>query len=118
QGLGGLSYSDKVDDSKVIEQVGDIVVEQEVDRVYINTQDSCALIDDALKRTINISKSGSHDTVVWNPWAQKASSMADVHDNGHQTMVCIEAANVLDNVIVIEAGERHSICQTIGQTIS
>jgi glucose-6-phosphate 1-epimerase len=114
QGLNGLSYSDKVDDSKVIEQTGDIVVEQEVDRVYMNTKDSCLLIDDALKRTINVSKSGSDDTVVWNPWADKASIMADVHPNGHQTMVCIEAGNVLDNVIVIEAGERHSISQTLG----
>jgi glucose-6-phosphate 1-epimerase len=114
QGLDGISYSDKVDGSKVIEQVGDIVVEQEVDRVYLNTLDSCLLIDDALKRTINISKSGSLDTVVWNPWVDKASSMADVQDNGHQTMVCIEAANVLDNVIDIAAGERHSISQTLG----
>ncbi|NQZ12037.1 MAG: D-hexose-6-phosphate mutarotase [Algicola sp.] len=114
QGLEGLSYSDKVNDSKVIEQAGDIVVEQEVDRVYMNTQDSCVLIDDVLKRTLKVSKSGSNDTVVWNPWVDKASSMVDVHDNGHLTMVCIEAANVLDNVITIEAGERHSICQTIG----
>ncbi len=113
RGLSGVCYSDKVDDSKVIEQVGDIVVKQEVDRVYMNTQDSCLLIDDVLMRTINISKLGSLDTVVWNPWAVKACSMADVHDNGHQTMVCIEAANVLDNVITIAAGERHTISQSI-----
>ncbi|MFT4928323.1 MAG: glucose-6-phosphate 1-epimerase [Phenylobacterium sp.] len=113
-GLDGVSYFDAMADRQIVTQADDITVDQEVDRVYFDTQDSCLLNDDNNQRTIRIGKSGSDSTIVWNPWIDKALSMPDVNDDGYQQFICVETGNALKNVVTIEAGQQHSISQIIG----
>lgn len=109
QGLDGTSYVDALNDSLITPQSGDIEIDQEVDRVYINTQDTCVLVDQTRQRNVEVTKSGSDSTIVWNPWIDKAKRMPDVNDEGYQHFMCIETANALDNVVTIGPGEQHCV---------
>ena len=109
-GLDGCAFLDKVDGGQRKTQQGAIVIEGEVDRVYLDTEADCLIEDRGLKRRIRIAKEGSsRSTVVWNPWTEKADKMGDFGPNGHRGMVCVETANAVDNVVTVAPGAEHSL---------
>lgn len=72
-------------------QQGPIVIDREVDRQY-HAAPTVRLVDAALRREIVISGSGSNSTVVWNPWIDKASRLADLPDTDYRNFLCVETA--------------------------
>lgn len=110
RGLEGCDYMDKAGGGSMQrKQEGGIVIESEVDRVYMNTAADCVIEDRGLKRSIRIAKQGSKSTVVWNPGIEKAEKMGDFGPNGHRGMVCVESANALDDVVSVEPGATHRL---------
>lgn len=109
RGLEGCEYIDKVGETTRRTQQGGIVIESEVDRVYVNTTADCIIEDKGLKRAIRIAKSGSKSAVVWNPWTEKADKMGDFGPQGHRGMVCVESGNAFDNIVTVQAGETHRL---------
>lgn len=110
-GLDGATYLDKVTGSTAV-QSGDITITGETDRVY-QSAGEVVLDDPVLGRRMVISKSGSANTVVWNPWSDKAAAMADFGDDEWVGMICIEAANALDQAITLLPGQTHTLKQRI-----
>jgi D-hexose-6-phosphate mutarotase len=108
-GLDGCEYLDKVDSFKRKQQQGAVSIEQEVDRVYLNTGADCIIEDPLLKRRIVIKKSGSQSTVVWNPWQATAAKMGDLGEQGYLRMLCVETANAVENLVKVDAGQTHSL---------
>jgi D-hexose-6-phosphate mutarotase len=108
-GLENCEYLDKVQDFARFTQKNGIVIESEVDRVYVNTTADCVIEDKGLKRAIRIAKQGSKSTVVWNPWTEKAEKMGDFGPQLHRDMVCVESGNALENVITLAPGETHKL---------
>ena len=108
-GLEGCEYIDKVGETTRRKQQGGIVIESEVDRVYVNTTADCIIEDKGLKRAIRIAKTGSKSAVVWNPWTEKADKMGDFGPQGHRGMVCVESGNAMENVVTLAAGETHRL---------
>ncbi len=109
RGLEGCDYLDKVGEPARRTQQGGIVIESEVDRVYVDTDKDCVIEDKGLKRAIRIAKTGSRSTVVWNPWTEKANKMGDFGDHGYRGMVCVESANAFDNLVTVKPGETHRL---------
>ena len=109
RGLEGCTYLDKVGEPATRTQKGGIVIESEVDRVYIDTTADCVIEDRGLKRAIRIAKKNSSSTVVWNPWTEKADKMGDFGHEGYRGMVCVESANAFNNVVNIGPGETHKL---------
>jgi D-hexose-6-phosphate mutarotase len=109
RGLENCEYLDKVQDFARLTQQNGIVIESEVDRVYVNTTADCVIEDKGLKRAIRIAKQGSKSTVVWNPWTEKADKMGDFGQDGHRGMVCVESGNALENVVTVAPGEEHRL---------
>lgn len=110
RGLEGCDYMDKAGGaSELRKQQGGIVIESEVDRVYLNSSTDCVIEDRGLKRVIRIAKQGSHSTVVWNPWTEKADKMGDFGPQGHRGMVCVESTNALENVVSVAPGATHHL---------
>ncbi|GAO36934.1 aldose epimerase [Sulfuricella sp. T08] len=107
KGLEGCTYLDKVGGTTSKTQQGAIVIESEVDRVYLDTEVDCLIEDRGLKRQIRISTRGSHSTVVWNPWIEKAEKMGDFGPEGYRGMVCVESANAVNNVVTVLPGAEH-----------
>ncbi len=62
-----------------------------IDRIYY-TNEKVALVDKGWQRKIEITSNCSQ-WVLWNPGVELANIMADIHDNGEQEYVCLEAAN-------------------------
>jgi len=109
RGLENCEYLDKVKDFARFNQQNGIVIESEVDRVYVNTGGDCVIEDKGLKRAIRISKQGSKSTVVWNPWTEKAEKMGDFGPALHRDMVCVESGNALENVVTLAPGQTHKL---------
>ena len=109
RGLESCDYLDKVGEPARRTQQGAIVIESEVDRVYVDTEADCVIEDAGLKRAIRIDKSGSRSTVVWNPWTEKANKMGDFGEHGYRGMVCVESVNAFDNLVTVKPGETHRL---------
>ncbi|HEY6094615.1 MAG TPA: D-hexose-6-phosphate mutarotase [Gallionellaceae bacterium] len=109
RGLEDCEYLDKVGETARRTQKDGIVIESEVDRVYVNTGADCVIEDRGLKRAIRIAKQGSQSTVVWNPWVEKADKMGDFGENGYRGMVCVESGNAFDNLVTVKPGETHRL---------
>lgn len=113
EGLDQISYDDKVSLQDDLLQRGDILIDEEVDRVYRNTAETCVIADEGNQRRIAVAKQGSQTTVVWNPWQDKAAEMADFNDDGYQNMLCIEAVNAGDDCHTLASKASHSLIQVI-----
>lgn len=108
-GLENTDYLDKVRNFNRFHQEGDIRVNAEVDRVYVDTTAECVIYDDSLGRSIHVAKTGSLTTVVWNPWVEKCAQMGDMGMEGYRRMICVESANAHDNVVTLQPGGSHTL---------
>ncbi len=112
-GLADRSYADALQGMKQLIQDGHIIFTGEVDRVYLNTPDTCKIDDPAFAENICIAKQGSNSTVVWNPWKDKAAGLSGFGNDEYHDMVCIETTNALEDVYKVNPGETHSLSATI-----
>ena len=120
EGLAGCDYIDKLDNNQRKQQVGDVRINEAVDRIYFHQQqvgdeadNVCMIVDEANARQIVVGSSGSRTTVVWNPWQENAKAMADFPDEGYRNMVCVEAANAAADVRRLAPDESHTLRQHI-----
>jgi glucose-6-phosphate 1-epimerase len=106
----GSKYIDKVGGINTREQSDPVIrFTGETDRVYLDTTSTCVVNDPSMRRKIEIAKSGSNATVVWNPWMNKAKAMPDFGDDEWPGMVCIETVNAAKNAVELVAGATHSM---------
>ncbi|MBP6366693.1 MAG: D-hexose-6-phosphate mutarotase [Nitrosomonas sp.] len=106
-GLAGCDYLDKAGGGSVQKhQSGDVVIDAEVDRIYLNVGNTLTIDDSALNRRIQITSQGSKTAVVWNPWEKIAKDMADLEDDDYKRLLCVETTNAADDVVeVLPGGE-------------
>lgn len=96
KGLLGVSYVDKVLNATThTESSDEIRISGEVDRVYSSIpQDTTTVVADGKPR-FDVVRDNLSDTVLWNPWTEKAKAMADFKpDEGFREMVCVEVGAV------------------------
>lgn len=109
-GLEDTLYSDKVFKYERRMQNSEIKFNGEFDRVYLNTTTDCVIEDTGLKRKIRIGKSGSSTTVVWTPGVEKSRQMGDMGtEQEWRTMICVENANALENSVVVNPNQTHTL---------
>ncbi len=114
EGLEGATYIDKADQWHAkIEQESRVRFTGETDRIYLNTQNRNVLRDPLARRHILIHKEHTNDTVVWNPWIERAKAIADFGDDEWSQMICIESANVGDYAIELAPGQSHTLSTVI-----
>ncbi len=111
QGLDGCDYLDKVQNFASAKQAGPVEFAGETDRIYVNTTADCVINDRGQQRSIRISKSGSHSTVVWNPGRDK--SFADMAAGAYRQMLCVEACNAGPDQITLAPGQSHALSAVI-----
>ena len=112
-GLDGRDYLDQLDGHRRKRQTGAVSISEEVDRVYVDSDDECVIKDPVLRRRIRVGKKGSGTTVVWNPWIEKSGRMGDFPDDGYREMVCVEAVNAFADMHDVVPGERHVLSTSI-----
>ena len=113
-GLAATTYIDKTKSGRRERETGPLVIiGAETDRVYLDTPGRCAIEDRGWHRRIVIEKDGAASTVVWNPWTEKAATMADLGDPAWRGMVCVETGNIADNEVRLAVGGEHQMSTTI-----
>ena len=113
QGLEGYEYLDKTDHAAKKLNEGAFVFTKEEDTLFFS-KSTVVITDLQMNREIHINKSrSSGETVVWNPGPERSKAMADMADDGYQTMVCVEAANTGEGGVVLYPGDNFTIYQLI-----
>ena len=107
-GLDGSQYLDRVSGHELgpHQQSGDLRITEEVDRIYHSGAD-IDVIDPVKGRKLSVSRLGSSDAVIWNPWIDKAKSMPDFGDDEWTSMICVETANIGEHAITLNPGKEH-----------
>jgi D-hexose-6-phosphate mutarotase len=108
-GLAGARYLDKTLGFAEARQNGALRIAGETDRVYLDTEARCSIVDPLLGRRIVIDKSGSSSTVVWSPGEQRGAEMADIGSAHWRGMLCVESANAAANALTLQPGELHTL---------
>ena len=111
-GLDRVRYLDKVDGGRERVQDGEIAIVAETDRVYLDTDAAVDIVDAALGRRLRVEKSASRATVVWNPWTEKARTLADLGADEWRQLICVETANVSPQGIRLQPGQQHVMTMT------
>ncbi|MWN89205.1 D-hexose-6-phosphate mutarotase [Gilliamella sp. Pra-s65] len=88
KGLGD-TYQERLAVENKPVTVGELTFNQEVDRIYTDVGNRITITDGA--RTIQLTNTNVSDVVTWNPWINKAKSMADFGNDEYKSMVCVEA---------------------------
>lgn len=114
EGLDGVEYLNTLEswDTQNV-QVGDITFTGETDRIYQDTPDLISVVDPEWKRRIQIQTTGSHSAIVWNPWIDKTKTFDDMQADGWESMVCVETANVMTDVVTLKPGDMHALSVSI-----
>ncbi len=108
-GLDSTDYIDKTQGNVRRTQSGAVKITAETDRVYLGTTHDVEILDPVLNRRIRIAKQSSRNSVVWNPWTEKARSLSDFGDDEWPQMVCVEPSNVGSNAIELGPGQQHTM---------
>eukprot|EP00118_Oscarella_pearsei_P006886 m.32227 g.32227 ORF g.32227 m.32227 type:complete len:274 (+) comp31606_c1_seq1:445-1266(+) len=93
-GLKGCKMFDKVHKETRTEERELVTVSSETDSVYEGTSQVHHITGGSGGKTITVVKKNLPDTVIWNPWADKASAMSDFGDDEYPLMICVEAGHV------------------------
>ncbi|RMH82979.1 D-hexose-6-phosphate mutarotase [Pseudomonas sp. AOB-7] len=108
-GLDGCRYLDTLDDWREHRQDGALQFVGETDRIYLGTPARLSIVDPGWGRRIHLDSSGSRSAVLWNPWIDKAKRLSQFAAEAWQGMLCIETANVMEDVVRLAADERHAL---------
>lgn len=107
EGLDGLTYIETLENWEQREQAGDLTFTGETDRIYKDTPGVLSIVDPEWQRRIHIRSTGSASAILWNPWIEKTGKFIDMAADGWQRMVCVETANVLDDVVTLAPDQMH-----------
>jgi D-hexose-6-phosphate mutarotase len=110
-GLRGLPFDDFAAGATGVRRMEDdpvLRIAKETNRVYPDHAGVVEIRDEKLRRVIRVEKSGSHSTVVWNPWTTQKLP-GDFDPAEHQNMVCVESGNVKQNQLSIPPGKTASL---------
>jgi glucose-6-phosphate 1-epimerase len=113
-GLAGTTYIDKTDGMRrKQDNAAGIRFTAETNRVYLDTDAPCVVDDPRGGRQTLIEKEGSQTTVVWNPGAERARTIADLDEDAWRRFVCVETANVADNAVRLPPQSTHTLRATV-----
>ena len=109
KGLDKTEYLDKTLGFAQDTQQGDITIDDEFDRIYLQSPIATEVIDPVLNRKVRIQQQGAENFVVWNPWHDKAEQLQDMPAEDYKSFICVETANALDHSVTIPAGHSHTM---------
>jgi glucose-6-phosphate 1-epimerase len=84
-----------------------VIFDKETDRVY--TDLSLVQQLHTPQGTIEVSRENSRSAVLWNPWIEKSTRLSRFKADDYLTMVCLEAANVLEDKVILAPGQSHTL---------
>ncbi|HVK99270.1 MAG TPA: D-hexose-6-phosphate mutarotase, partial [Dongiaceae bacterium] len=99
KGLEQVRYLDTLQQWQEKRDAESMPIQQETDRIYLETPSLIRIEDSGWKRALCIESQQSRSAVVWNPWIEKAQRLSQFPDDAYQQMLCIETARVMDDCL-------------------
>ncbi len=109
EGLQGCRYLETLEDWQQRMQDGPLGFAGETDRIYLDTPAQLDILDPLWQRRICMHSSGSASAVLWNPWIDKARRLSQFAGDAWTGMLCVEHANVLNDMLTLAPGEQHRL---------
>jgi glucose-6-phosphate 1-epimerase len=95
--------------------------EQDNDEVYFDRETDRVYSQLGLQQHIHtpegvifVHREQSTSAVLWNPWIEKSTRLSRFKPDDYLHMLCLEAANVLDDRVILAPGESHTLTTHIG----
>ena len=109
--LTGLSgqYADKPRGFKIFTTPRPYRFSEETDRIHLTTAGKVSIVEK--NNNIDVFSRGHDSIVVWNPWRENSSQLADMQSGAYQHMLCVETA--LTKGKILKPDEQHIIAQKI-----
>lgn len=104
EGLQGANRWDAVRDDRHVEMAPVLRFDGEFDSVYAAPAQGLRLSQPAGALDI-IQSASCTETVVWNPGAQLSARLADLPDDGYRHMLCVEAARIDEQVLLLPGAQ-------------
>ncbi|MEO9493377.1 MAG: D-hexose-6-phosphate mutarotase [Vibrio splendidus] len=112
----GAEYIDSLQGGKICQGGSELVLTDTIDRVYTQPEAQIFVADKKLDRTLTVENHGHNSAVLWNPWAEGATAMGDMQNDGYLTMMCVEStlhAPSLEAGKTLQPGESHQLITVI-----
>ncbi|MGB6138586.1 MAG: D-hexose-6-phosphate mutarotase [Shewanella sp.] len=105
----GFSHSKYIEfgQGPITQSQDSVEFDRETDRVYTELAPLQTL--HTPHGTILVSRENSQSAVLWNPWIDKSVRLSRFKSDDYLTMVCLEAANVLEDNVKLAPGESHTL---------
>jgi glucose-6-phosphate 1-epimerase len=104
QGLDGVPYIDQLEPSRALRvQQGDIKFVAETDRIYLGAAGHYRIVE--ADRVLTVTAENCHSAIVWNPWQEKTTRLADMAGDAWRRMLCVECGNAESDRVTLGAGE-------------
>jgi glucose-6-phosphate 1-epimerase len=101
-GLTGGRYEDFTTGTTHVDAADTLRVDGEIDRIYWGVR--APLVLSEAQRRLRIEAANFPEVVVWNPWQDKCSAMADLAPGDFRRFLCVEAA-LIGEPVTLAAGE-------------
>lgn len=108
KGLSGNQYTNSLT-GEICTLAEDLRINGEFDAAFGGHSGAAQIVDFGYRRIIEIIKSGSNSTVVWNP----AKDLAEMAPEQYKNFVCVEPANQGNCFVRLPAGQTHRIAMSI-----
>lgn len=112
-GLEGVNYLDTLDEWREKSEDHTVAINAETDRIYQNVTQAMTLTDSIAERKLTLTSQGFKDAVLWNPWIEKSKRLSQFADQAYKQMICVESANVLENICELAPEQVFSTTLTI-----
>lgn len=110
----GSEYTDSLNKGQKVEDAPVLTIEEgeAIDRIYTAAEEASFIHDEANQRVIVVEHQGNNCVVAWNPGKEGARGMADMADDGYQTMLCVETV-LAGTPTIINAHHSHQLLARI-----
>ncbi|EGU38108.1 hypothetical protein VII00023_19269 [Vibrio ichthyoenteri ATCC 700023] len=112
----GPEYIDGLQEGKICQGGETLALTAGIDRVYTKPESVIEVEDQVLNRTLKIVNAGHNSAVLWNPWIEVATDMADMENDGYKTMFCVEStihAPTINDGITLQPNEEYELSTII-----
>ena len=107
--LDGAAVDDRLTGEKA-RQEGGLAVTGRHDALYFPRRAYVCLVDQALRRKIDLLFTGAKSVAVWNPGEEASAGFAEGES---KQMLCVGPVNVPDHPVRLKPGEKHTLGMTV-----